>query len=67
MTILGTIMVDEIRGEYEGHYCKYEKGLQHPVPATNALAIEDVELATMLGVWAHMAVTMTQQHLFDFR
>ena len=65
--ILGTVLVDDIRGEYEGHYCKCEKVLQHRMPAMNALAIEDVELATVLGVWTDMAVTMMQQHLFDFQ
>jgi hypothetical protein len=65
--IMGNVLVDDIRGEYEGHYCKCEKVLQHLMPAMNALAIEDVELATVLGVWADMAVTMMQQHLFDFQ
>ena len=65
--ILGTVLVDDIRGEYEGHYCKCEKVMQHLLPAMNALAIEDVELATVLGVWTDMALTMMQQHLFDFQ
>ena len=55
--IMGNVLVDDIRGEYEGHYCRCEKVLQHLMPAMNALAIEDVELATVLGVWADMAVT----------
>jgi hypothetical protein len=65
--IMGKIMIDDIRGDFPDNYSKCEKVLRQIMPAINAVAIENATLAAALGVWTDMALTMMQQHLFDFQ
>ena len=65
--IMGKVVIDDIRGDFPDHYSKCEKVLRQIMPAINAVAIENATLAAVLGVWTDMALTMMQQHLFDFQ
>ena len=65
--IMGKVVIKDIRGDFPDHYSKCEKVLRQIMPAINAVAIENATLAAVLGVWTDMALTMMQQHLFDFQ